>query len=391
MKQGPALVSDWALDSGNGTRQGAHPVVLVLRMALGQGAAAPRTAADWWAAYRLAARERCLGIIWLRSGHLIRSQAPVELVQEWRTAIVRQYDRAEALLCHAGRTTSRLLGAGIPCVILKGAPLAAQLYGDPLVRPMDDIDLLVPRAHWGRAAQVLEGEGWSKEQGKRGWSEIYRFTDGGETFRLDIQSSLLVDHLDHLPELRGTVGHWRWRECALPTYVGPEVAVFLATHLLKHQLPPLLWLIDFYTYWGTMSANDRNDARRVATASRAHRYLAWAVRRAGLLFEASRGAAEAVQKLGFYRSFRQDDYGMIRLVGLAASVSDIFAVLGAWAWPRPLRYDWTAFRHMWRRRVGKRMSQVLTARRLYLDPRHQSDLRIADAAREKHAVRWSVS
>lgn len=358
-----------------------HPAVSVLRMALGDRDAAPRSGAEWWAIYRIAIRERCAALIWLRCGDLVRSQAPDELIRVWRAAVVRQYDRGEALLTRFGRSSARLLGQHVPHVVLKGAPLAAHLYGDPFVRPMDDVDLLVPRAHWARAAAILEQDGWAKEQGRRGWSEIYRLVESGETFRVDMQSSILVDHLAHLPEVRGTIGPWRWGGFVFPTHVGPEGAVLLAVHLLKHQLPPLLWLIDFHAYWSGMSADERNAATRAAAASRAQRYLEWAVTRSSLLLQASRGESTAARKLGFYPSFRRDDYGMLRLTRLAASVPDMVAVLGAWAWPRPLRYDWNAFSRMWRRRGGKSIARVFAARRLYLDPQDRSDLDTAVAVR----------
>ncbi len=179
---------------------------------MGDGAGALPAADDWWDVYRLSIRERCAGLIWLRSGDVVRSQAPTELVQAWRSEIVRQYDRGEALVSRVGQSVSRLCEHGISCVVLKGAPLAAQLYGDPLVRPMDNVDLFVPAADWERSAAVLEEDGWAKEIGRAGWSEIYRLTDARGTLWLDLQSSLLVDHLNHLPEISGTVGPWHWRE-----------------------------------------------------------------------------------------------------------------------------------------------------------------------------------
>jgi hypothetical protein len=151
--------------------------------------------------------------------------------------------------------------------------------------------------------------------------------------------------------------------------------VLLAVHLLKHQLPPLLWLIDFHTLWGKMSSDERAVARHIARESRVHRYLEWAVDRASAVLEASGGSHRALRALGFGTQGRRDSYGMVRLVLLAGSQFDAVAVLGAWFWPRPLRYDWDAFRSMWVRRVRKSVLPVLTAERAYLDVRDRSDLR----------------
>ena len=45
--------------------------------------------------------------------------------------------------------------AGVPFLVLKGAALAHLVYGDPRLRPMRDVDLLIRKADAGRALDVL--------------------------------------------------------------------------------------------------------------------------------------------------------------------------------------------------------------------------------------------
>ena len=45
--------------------------------------------------------------------------------------------------------------AGMPFLVLKGAALAHLVYGDPRLRPMRDVDLLIRKADGGRALDVL--------------------------------------------------------------------------------------------------------------------------------------------------------------------------------------------------------------------------------------------
>ena len=45
--------------------------------------------------------------------------------------------------------------AGVPFLVLKGAALAHLVYGDPRLRPMRDIDLLIRKVDAGRAHDVL--------------------------------------------------------------------------------------------------------------------------------------------------------------------------------------------------------------------------------------------
>lgn len=50
--------------------------------------------------------------------------------------------------------------AGIPYLVLKGAPLAVWLYGAPERRQSNDIDVLVPKSCLGRAESALESIGY---------------------------------------------------------------------------------------------------------------------------------------------------------------------------------------------------------------------------------------
>lgn len=51
--------------------------------------------------------------------------------------------------------------AGVETLLLKGLPLALQYYGDVGLRPMADVDVLVPYAAYDTALDVLEGDGFS--------------------------------------------------------------------------------------------------------------------------------------------------------------------------------------------------------------------------------------
>ena len=50
--------------------------------------------------------------------------------------------------------------AGIRTMLLKGAPLVFNTYGSHALRPMSDIDVLVPTEQVPRAIEVLSGAGW---------------------------------------------------------------------------------------------------------------------------------------------------------------------------------------------------------------------------------------
>jgi hypothetical protein len=75
--------------------------------------------------------------------------------------LARARTRARGFVAATGILADALGIAGISAVPLKGATLAAELYGDPALREYDDIDILVPRAALDDAARVVAALGWS--------------------------------------------------------------------------------------------------------------------------------------------------------------------------------------------------------------------------------------
>ncbi len=59
----------------------------------------------------------------------------------------------------SGWCVELLSAAGLSCVTLKGPALAMQLYGDDVIRPSSDVDLLVPRPALERALEALAAAG----------------------------------------------------------------------------------------------------------------------------------------------------------------------------------------------------------------------------------------
>ncbi len=58
------------------------------------------------------------------------------------------------------QVVSALTQAGVPLILLKGAAFRLRLYGDPAVRPMCDLDLLIAPEDRGRAHQTLTDLGY---------------------------------------------------------------------------------------------------------------------------------------------------------------------------------------------------------------------------------------
>jgi hypothetical protein len=70
-------------------------------------------------------------------------------------------DRNRALFAAGRRLLVTLGAAGIDTLVLKGGALALTRYADPSLRPMADVDVLVPTGRVEDTLRVLAGEGWA--------------------------------------------------------------------------------------------------------------------------------------------------------------------------------------------------------------------------------------
>jgi hypothetical protein len=102
---------------------------------------------------------------------------------------------------------SSFSAAGIPVLLLKGVALAVTVYGNPALRPMGDLDLLVPRHLVREVPRLLEPLGYRLDPGPPGHSLAYAARFDGEiglsketpagAFVLDVHGHLLADQWLH--------------------------------------------------------------------------------------------------------------------------------------------------------------------------------------------------
>ena len=116
---------------------------------------------EWEALAALAVRHRVAPLLhWQlkRSGGI--AKVPPAIAETLSRAMLRAV-RNFTLQDIAHRTLDeRLREAGIPAIWLKGAALARTIYPDPALRPMGDLDVLVPHDRCFAALDVLQREGY---------------------------------------------------------------------------------------------------------------------------------------------------------------------------------------------------------------------------------------
>lgn len=71
--------------------------------------------------------------------------------------------RTNRLMHATAPVIAALSGAGIPVLLTKGVPLALSYYRNPALRPMADVDVVVPHARLDEALGILARHGWRGE------------------------------------------------------------------------------------------------------------------------------------------------------------------------------------------------------------------------------------
>jgi len=150
--------------------------------------------------------------------------------------------------------------AAIPTLLLKGAALALLYYPDPGLRPMADLDVLVPETRALQTLRLFESQGWKHEEEKTG--ERLRFRESDLGFR----HSLMLFHLDgreidlhwhalFLASFRGADQPF-WEASVPLEFEGVWTQALCATDQLLHAcvhgpmwnpLPPMRWVADAIT------------------------------------------------------------------------------------------------------------------------------------------------
>jgi hypothetical protein len=137
-----------------------------LRRALGNaaGVRAPElTEAEWESVAAEALRQR-VGPLTYRS--TLGGNVPRHVVEQLRDVYIRHAFRNRQILSEVARIGAGLRLRDVPVMLLKGAALAADVYDDPALRPMADVDILVPPDRLHEAAESIAASGYEPSDGR---------------------------------------------------------------------------------------------------------------------------------------------------------------------------------------------------------------------------------
>lgn len=308
---------------------------------LAMGTAEPDSPAPRWdVVYGLAARERIATLGWLRSDALIRGLAPLQVTERWRGHALAAACEAAIQAAELGALLDQLRSDGVEAVVLKGLPLSVRLYGDASVRPCSDVDLFVSWPARATVHQSLLASGWRHVKGFAPSEGSYQQPTPAHQGNLEIHSQLLDDALlaHHcVPEPDRAFVDVE----GVPVLAqrGPLELLFLAVHLAKHHLVPLLWWIDFATAWDRGGPEARAQARSLGAQLRLFRYLDWAEEGAFHLGRVASGPMNCARNELCQLRARHSAHNAVRVAALAHSSRDRVRTILGWVWPPALRGD----------------------------------------------------
>lgn len=189
---------------------------------------------------------------------------------DYAASVIMAERRATVL----AEVAARLHRSGVRLALIKGVAYAGVLYPDPAERPMQDIDILVPRSQVAAAMECMVDLGFRRGSAARTLSSSYHAV----TF---VRSGTMVDlHRDIVQQGRtGLRIDDLWRRAAPdPRYEGAgrledvDGLLLCALHIARHELAvPILNYVDVARSWARLDEAGRDELLRRARQYRARR------------------------------------------------------------------------------------------------------------------------
>jgi hypothetical protein len=155
---------------------------------------------------------------------------------------------------------------GVPFVLMQGAALLADIYPDPGLRPLSDIDVWVLPRNRARLLAVLSHLGFEENPLvpgvlRRGavLVDVHTHLDWAER----IPASRFLFALDP-EEIHRSCRRVAWDGLQISCLGGYDQVIYLAVHAVKHNLERLVWLADIQRLTAAWQAADWDGLRQRA-------------------------------------------------------------------------------------------------------------------------------
>jgi putative nucleotidyltransferase-like protein len=182
----------------------------------------------------------------------------------------RSWSHNQLIFKRAAEAISLLEAAGISTLVTKGASLAILSYGDVGVRPMDDVDFLVPVDHTEDAIEVLSTAGWSPDHDDPlAWTQVHHSLGfaGRDSGNVDLHWFSLWQPANDTELWQASVSFELGGVATRAPSAADQLLLACVHGTPWSPLPPFRWIADAATV--VRSAEDQLDwAHLVAAAER---------------------------------------------------------------------------------------------------------------------------
>jgi hypothetical protein len=213
----------------------------------------PHTDVDWRDVADFARCHRIQPVLWQPLNTC--ASVPESVRNEIHRAAYMTTARNLFLLTELASVLDLLSDAGIPALPVKGPVMAAQLYGDPGLRPCEDLDLLVPESRIANALKVLTANGFCRMQTLDLWQETRQIHGGwgqglrkvDSSFSLEVSPWIVPRHFAPAEDAAAFLargGRITIGDRSFPTLRPADLLVLLALHGAKHGWSRLQWVAD---------------------------------------------------------------------------------------------------------------------------------------------------
>lgn len=210
---------------------------------------------DWVIVLRLARFHRVQGLV-ANALSSVPNRMPDEVAADIRADAKGIAAQNLLAMSESERLLAAFSEAGTTLLFLKGLPLGALAYRNPALKSAIDIDLLVDPGDLGKAAELLQGAGYSLEAPRASSNDLHRWHRGWKESvwakssprsQIDLHTRT-ADNSRLIPRIGAYSPRqyvWIGEELELPTLADEELFAYLAVHGSSSGWFRLKWISDF--------------------------------------------------------------------------------------------------------------------------------------------------
>lgn len=215
---------------------------------------APRSL-DWDRLLRLARGHRCSPLLHSALARTQNHSIPEAFRRPLSSDAMADVARCAFLQQRLCEVLTMFESGAVRCIILKGPGVGALAYPDPMLRPFDDLDILVHPDDFLRAQGVLQEAGFTplvrldsreaRDQMRLGWDRGFRSPAGD--YCVELCQGIAPSYFGFaLPtaELWRSVQRVRLSECTVHVPDNEALLLLLCAHGTKHLWSRLIWIAD---------------------------------------------------------------------------------------------------------------------------------------------------